>query len=543
MTETQHATVLIVGGGTTGLSTALFLARQGIRPILVERHPSTAIMPQARAFNPRTMEIYRTLGLEEAIRARTSILADWPGMFGADTLAGEETFRLEMPGPDRPQVELGPTGWGLVDQDELEEILHAEAERHGADVRFGTEMISLDTDDDGVTAVVRELASGTEYRVHADYLVAADGNRAGIRGRLGVGADELLSRTHSLFCVFDADLTDALRGRRFTLVYLNRPTTGTVLVPIRQEGRWMLGMPYYPEKGETQEGFTEERCVELVRAAVGDPDLDATLVPPVPGWRQKVSFSTSGGWVAQRFRAGRVFFAGDAAHVMPPSGSYGASTGIADAHNLAWKLAAVLGGHAGEELLDTYEQERGPVARTTVEQAIRLMSLRTGGTGDSAAEAENLGVIYGYRYTSPAVLTEPSTPDTPFEDPRTPTGRPGIRAPHVNLKRDNATPLSTLDLFTETFTLLTAKDGKDWHPAATTAAKKLGLTLHVHHIGTDLQDPDDRFETTYGLTPTGATLIRPDGFVAWRSPTLPTNPADTLHHTLTHLLHKPQPRA
>ncbi|MFE0024825.1 FAD-dependent monooxygenase [Amycolatopsis sp. NPDC059021] len=536
MSEPQQTAVLVAGGGTTGLSTALFLARQGIRPILVERHPSTAIMPQARAFNPRTMEIYRALGLEEDIRARTSILAGLPGMIGADTLAGEERFRVEVLDQLRPPPDLSPADWGLVDQDDLEDVLRIHAERSGADVRFGTELISLDSGPDGVTALVRE--GDAEYRIHAEYLVAADGNRAGIRGRLGVGADELAPRGHVLYCLFDADLTEALRGRRFLLAYLDQPATGTVLVPMRQHGRWMLGMPYDPAKGENPDDFTEQHCVELIRTAVGEPDLDVTLVPPVPGWRQKVSHSTGGAWVAHRFRDGRVFFAGDAAHVMPPAGSYGASTGIADAHNLAWKLVAVLDGQADEALLDTYEQERRPVARVTAEQSIRLLHLRYQGSTEEVSAAEDLAVTFGYRYTSPAILTEPSTPDTPLApvaDPTTFTGHPGLRAPHVRLTRGN-TELSTIDLFTGAFTLLAAPDGQAWLPAAKATANALSLPLHVHHIGTDLQDPEHRFTPTYGLTRTGATLIRPDGFVAWRSPTLPDTPQEALHHALRRIL-------
>ncbi|MFD9888283.1 FAD-dependent monooxygenase [Amycolatopsis sp. NPDC059027] len=536
MSEPQQTAVLVAGGGTTGLSTALFLARQGIRPILVERHPSTAIMPQARAFNPRTMEIYRALGLEEDIRARTSILADLPGMIGAATLTGEERFRVEVLDQLRPPAELSPADWGLVDQDDLEDVLRIHAERSGADVRFGTELISLDSGTDGVMAVVRK--DGVEYSIRADYLVAADGNRAGIRERLGVGADELSPRGHVLYCLFEADLTEALRGRRFLLAYLDQPRTGTVLVPMRQLGRWMLGMPYDPAKGENPDDFTEERCVELVRTAVGKPDLDVRLVPPVPGWRQKVSHSTSGAWIAQRFRDGRVFFAGDAAHVMPPAGSYGASTGIADAHNLAWKLAAVLNGQADEALLDTYEQERRPVARVTLEQSIRLLNLRYQGTTEEVSAAEDLAVTFGYRYTSPAILTEPSTPDTsltPVANPSTFTGHPGLRAPHVRLTQGD-TELSTIDLFTNAFTLLAAPDGGQWIPAAKTVSDDLTLDLHIHHIGTDLQDPEDRFTTAYGLTRTGATLIRPDGFVAWRSPTRPDTPQEALHQALRRIL-------
>ncbi|WP_158879438.1 FAD-dependent oxidoreductase [Amycolatopsis anabasis] len=531
----RSTAVLVVGGGTTGLSTALFLARLGVRPILVERHPSTAIMPQARAFNPRTMEIYRALGLEGEIRARTSILAELPEMIGADTLAGAERFRVDVLSHLRPPSTMSPADWAMIDQDELENILRAEAERGGVDVRFDTELVSFDSGADGVRAVVREGGSGAEHRILADYLVAADGHRAGIRDRLGIGADQPVAPHPGVYFVFDADLTAALRGRRFLLAYLDRPTRGTVLVPLRKFGRWMFGAPYHPELGERPEDFSEERCAELARIAVGDPDLELTLVPPVPGWPQKVSHSTIGGWVAHRYRSGRVFFAGDAAHVFPPSGSYGASTGIADAHNLAWKLAAVVHGQAGPALLDTYQEERRPVARKTLETAMRLLHDRQAGTGEEATKVDDLSMIFGYRYDSAAILSEAPAPDAPLEDPREPSGRPGVRAPHVWLERAGVR-LSTTDLCTGAFALLIGPDGADWVAAAKTAAAAAGIDLNVHHIGAELHDPENRFAGTYGITGTGATLVRPDGFVAWRARTLPPRPEHELRRALTRIL-------
>ncbi|GDY31055.1 FAD-dependent oxidoreductase [Gandjariella thermophila] len=535
MTEPDHhrTAVLVVGGGIAGLSAALFLARQGVRPILVERHPSTALLPQARAFNPRSMEIYRAFGLAEAIGGRTSILTDLPEMIGADTLAGQERFRFDLLAQVRPPATLSPTDWGMIDQDELERLVRGATERSGADVRFGTELVSFVSADDGVTATVRDLASGGEYRIHADYLVAADGNRAGIRTRLGIGADGPGVLLHVANYVFDADLGAALRGRRFLLAYLDQPRAGTTLSPLREFGRWALAVPYRPEAGESLDDFSERRCAELARLAVGDPGLDITLVPPVPGWTRKVTGTRIGGWVAHRYRAGRVFFVGDAAHVVPPSGSYGANTGIADAHNLAWKLAAVVRGQAGDALLDSYEDERRPVAQVTLEQAMRLLHGRHEGTGATAVD--DLTMIFGYRYDSAAVLADGPAPDGPVEDPRKPSGHPGLRAPHVWLDRAG-TRLSTLDLCHDAFTLLVGPDGAEWTTAARTAAGSCGVDLRTHHIGVELTDFEDRWLAAYGVTRTGATLVRPDGFVAWRAGDLPRHPAQELRQALRRLL-------
>ncbi|GAB2729028.1 FAD-dependent oxidoreductase [Nocardia thraciensis] len=533
--HTVDTRVLIVGGGITGLTTALLLARAGIRPVLVERHPATALHPQARAFNPRTMEIYRSLGLERQIRDRTSILADLPEMIGVDTLAGAEHFRVDVLAQVRPPAALSPTDWAMIDQDELERIVRAAAEYHGADIRFGTALIAVDPAADGVTATVRDLRGDTAYRIRADYLVAADGNRAGVRARLGVGADgpgELV-RVANFLC--DADLSTALRGRHFLLAYFDRPTTGTVLVPGREPGRWAFGVPFSPETGESAEDFTEQRCIELARTAIGDPDLELTFVPATPGSDQTVTTTRIGGWVARRYRAGRIFFVGDAAHVVPPTGSFGASTGIADAHNLAWKLAAVLDGRAGNALLDSYEDERRPVALVTLDQAMQRLRGRHHGSGDAAASIDDLTMIFGYRYRSEAVRAADVASAEPVEDPRAASGRPGLRAPHVRLRRGGS-ELSTIDLFHDAFTLLTGPDGGDWAAATEKVSATLGLDLRVLRIGTDLEDVDGRFHAAYGITESGTSLVRPDGFTAWRSPALPSQPEGELLRTLTRIL-------
>ncbi|QIS08700.1 FAD-dependent oxidoreductase [Nocardia arthritidis] len=535
MTETQKTAVLIVGGGVTGLSAALFLARQGIRPILVERHPSTAIMPQARAFNPRTMEIYHALGLEPEILAHQSILLQFPEMIGAETLAGEERFRIDMAAGARIDPEVSPAQWAHIDQDELEIILRAHAERDGADVRFHSEMTSFEVTDAGVRAIVRDRATGNEYPIDADYLIAADGSRAGVRNRLGIGVDESMPSTHLAFIVFDADLTEALRGRRFTLGYFDAPTRGSVLLPLRQEGRWQLAVPYEPETGDGTDTFTEERCIEWVRAAIGAPELELTLVSPVPGWPHKVSLTTMGGWVARRYRDRRVFFAGDAAHIVPPSGSFGASTGIADAHNLAWKLTAVLKGQAGPELLDTYEDERRPVARLTLSTAIQLLHSRATAGQEDISESENILLIFGYRYNSTAVAAEQLIPDELIEDPRIPSGCPGLRAPHVWLERDGVR-FSTTELCTGTFSVLIGQDGADWLAAAEKVAAATGIELNTFRVGVDVADPEGRFLDSFGITATGVTLIRPDGFVAWRAPQSVTHPENALRQVLLAIL-------
>jgi putative polyketide hydroxylase len=205
---------------------------------------------------------------------------------------------------------------------------------------------------------------------------------------------------------------------------------------------------------------------------------------------------------------------------MPPTGGYGGNTGVHDAHNLAWKLAYVLDGRAGTDLLATYEPERQAVSRLTVEQAYTRYVTRLDpglGTDGLMPLVDDAMIDLGYRYRSDAI-TPGGADDADWEDPRTPTGRPGFRVPHVPVHR-NGTELSTLDLVTTRPVLLTGPDGAAWAQAGKAAADRLGVPLDVHSIGTggDLDDSDRSFASACGIGRDGAVLVRPDGFVAWRA--------------------------
>jgi hypothetical protein len=235
--------------------------------------------------------------------------------------------------------------------------------------------------------------------------------------------------------------------------------------------------------------------------------------------------------LADRYREGRVFLAGDAAHTWPPVGGHGANTGMQDAHNLAWKLTAVLRGWAGPALLDTYQAERRPVALETGRQAVLRgltgQMMPTGRPGDRLLD--DVVIILGYRYASSAVVG--AEHDTVLPAELALTGRPGTRAPHVWLE-SAGTRVSTLDLFGTGFVLLTGPDGHGWAEAA----GDLGVPLTVHRIGTDLVDVDGRFAEVYELKPATAVLVRPDGFVAWRTDSPAADPRAALGDALTRIL-------
>jgi 2-polyprenyl-6-methoxyphenol hydroxylase-like FAD-dependent oxidoreductase len=428
-------------------------------------------------------------------------------------------------------------------QDRIEPLVLDRARELGGDIRFGTELVDLAQDDEGVTATVRDRASGAERTIRASYLVAADGTHSPIRERLGIRRHGRGVVRHQMSILFRADLSGPLGDRRFAICQVENERVEGILGHDDSLRQGTLIVTYHPERGERPEDFTDGRCVELVRAAVGVPDLEVGLRSVMP-WEM-------GALVAERFTAGRVFLVGDAAHVVPPVGGYGANTGIHDAHNLAWKLHAVLTGLAGPALLATYDTERHPVGVTVMTQAGLRLATRGGFATpeQQAAVRDTLMVTFGYVYDSSAVVAEPgdTVPAAPpgpggvrtaaLVDPRGLDGRPGTRAPHLWLRRDGVR-VSTLDLFGRRPVLLLGPAAEPWRAAATAAAKRLGVEVDVHRVGAELVEDDRSWHETYGVTPEGVVLVRPDGFVCWRSPAGAEATESTVERVLGALLHR-----
>jgi putative polyketide hydroxylase len=524
--------ILIVGGGLVGLSTSLFLTQHGIPSMLVERHPSTAIHPRARGINFRTMELFREIGLEERIRAAGTDLVNSRGMLIVESLAGAEYKRILMEqapgGMSLSLHEISPTNWCMCAQDQSEPVLFAAAHQRGGDLRFNTELISFEQDDTGVTALVANRADGTRYTIRADYLIAADGAASPIRNTLGISRSGPGTLGHYISIYFSADLSDLVRGREFVLCQVENQEVHGMLIAVNNKDLWIFSTAYAPERGEKPEDFPPERCIDLIRNAIGLPQI-AVEVKSILPWEAAVR-------VADSFQRERVFLAGDAAHQMPPTGAFGASTGIQDAHNLAWKLAAVLKGQASPALLATYDAERRPVARFTAAQA----GLRSAITGfdpvaaKAARLADNLVIIVGYQYTSQAIISEGDA--LPLDHLEL-DGHPGRRAPHLWLEREGER-ISTLDLFGSCFVLLTGEDGRSWRDAAQAIAARREIALDAYCVGSsgDLVDLDERWAPTYGVTSTGAVLVRPDGFVAWRAEGSEQSPEQVLASVLDRIL-------
>ncbi|MEU2898504.1 FAD-dependent oxidoreductase [Streptomyces sp. NPDC001273] len=538
--EAVHRTpVLIVGGSLVGLSMSLFLGRLGVPHTLVERHAGTSIHPRGRGNNVRTMELFRTAGVDRRIAEAASVLADNHGILQTPGLVGdvgEWLFREIDPGGGLAR--FSPAGWCLCSQNDLEPVLLRSARELGGDLRFGTEMMSFDQDADGVTARLKSRETGEHTTVRADYLVAADGPRSPVRERLGIGQNGPGDLFHNVSVTFTSrDLAAVVGDRRFIVCYLTSPDADGALLPVDNRERWVFHAPWHPEHGETLEEFTDERCAAHIRRAVGVPDLNVTITGRA-AWHAAER-------VAERYADGRVFLAGDSAHEMSPTGAFGSNTGIQDAHNLAWKLAAVLDGWAGPALLGTYDAERRPVAEATsarassrsVEHSHPGYTPAGGATGAAGRKGGILNVALGYRYPGGAVLgADTAAPVVP--DALALTGEPGTRAPHLWLDRAG-TRISTLDLYERSLVLLSSCDSP-WRDAAAEVTARLSVPVDAYGLGdgpaADLTpDPGTDWAAAHGITADGAVLIRPDGFVAWRHEIHSTDPAKTLHEALVAL--------
>ncbi|GHO71779.1 FAD-dependent oxidoreductase [Ktedonobacter sp. SOSP1-52] len=507
--------VLIVGGGLVGLSASLFLSWHGSSSMLVERHPGTAIHPRAMGFTPRTMELFHSLGIEEAIRRVEPPIPQGNQVLLVESLVGQQfdCFQEEV---DSLFIDASsPVRGSAIAQDLLEPVLRARAEQLGGNLHFGAELVAFEQDEEGVTATIRERASQRIRTVRAQYLVAADGSQSAIRKQLGIGQHGTGSMGHFVSLIFEADLMKIFHERQAAMCFLSNEQVaiGSFVPYPGSAGRgdlFRLDVGYDPEE-ETLADYPEERCLHLIRAAAGIPDLKITLKARLT-WEMNAL-------VADQWQQGRIFLVGDAARTQPPSGGLGGNTGIAEAHNLAWKLAAVLRGEAGEALLASYDAERRPVADYTAEQ-MALLSQQRQGEGSAGITVSIRDVNMGYRYGAGALAREEGDEHLPLaRRPEEWRGQPGTHAAYLVLEQADE-PIATLGLIDFHFVLLAGPNGHHWKEAAQHAKETLHLELSCYQIGVeagDLIDTEDRFCEAYGITNSGAVLIRPDGFIGWRS--------------------------
>jgi putative polyketide hydroxylase len=537
----KNIPVLIVGAGPVGLSMALILARQNISSLVVEKHPGRTPHPRARGVSMRTMELFQQWGnINELLKyefPKEAIRFIW-----SESLQGDEVTRVEIQG--RESYTHGSIGASFITQDCVEEYLHLTLQPHKeAEIQFSKEMISFEMNDTGVMVRLLDRKNNVEEFVFAQYVVAADGAHSLIRKQLEiemVGPDNLASSC-SVYCEFD--ISQWTKHRPSAGFFFTDPKLlGRSLFTAYGKNRWIVGMNLMPEN--TKEDFTDEYCLNEIRRVLDMPDLDIKII--------NKSFWQMAAQVAKQYRHGRIFLVGDAAHRLPPTGGLGMNTGIADAHNLAWKLAFMLNHQASEALLNTYYDERAPIAKRNIEwsteNAKRFFEIfKAIHAGDHETlkiklheQQKNLnfeGLDLGFIYHSNAVQSENNQVISVLPDKYVPTTLPGSRAPYVNLIK-NGKKISTLDLFEKDFVLLIGSEGEPWENAANELAEKLPFPLIGYRVASDgdLIDPDNTWHAIYHITTTGAVLVRPDGHVAWRSTSMVENPKTELKKCLDTIL-------
>ncbi|WP_059005790.1 FAD-dependent monooxygenase [Streptomyces specialis] len=594
-----HVPVLVVGGGAAGLTASMLLSRMGVGSLLVSASPTTSDLPKAHVLNQRAMEIMRDVGLAEAIYAastpaRQMAYSGWyVGLAGEGADYGRRVAVMEAWGAGGRSPEWAAASaerQANLPQMRLEPRLRARAEELAPGrVRFHQELTAFAQDADGVTATVTDLGSGASYRVRARYLLGCDGGRT-VGPALGVRLEGLRDVTRMVSFHLSADLSRWARDPEVLIRWLGLPDLGAggVLVPMGpdrwgpESEEWAFHLHYGLEDVRA---LDDEAVLADLRTALGLGAADLSV--------HRISRWAVEGVTADRFRVGRVFLAGDAAHRQPPTGGLGLTSAMHDVQNLAWKLAAVLGGHAGEELLDTYEPERRPTAAANVRRSLEnafnqlaisaLLGARPGDPpeenwrrvrrlwSDDPADAEfrrafrrtvaaqsmefdGLGVEFGYTYNASGAVVPDGTPPPENPDPirlYQPAARPGHPLPHAwlenpetpeNLEDGDGRRLPLAQLVRPgRFLLVAGEDGHAWCEAAAKIAARADLPLdavRIGHLDGDYRDVRSTWTRWRGHSPAGAVLVRPDRFVAWRSPGGTDTPGATLARALETLLHR-----
>lgn len=582
--EDLHTDVLIIGSGPAGASAALFLATYGVDHIAITKYRWTANTPRAHITNQRTVEIMRDMGIEDQLAAQATPHHLMGDTVFCSSLVGDEIGRIRTwgthPRREADYVEASPSMNCDLPQTLFEPILVSNAAARGSQFRFSTEYLSLTQDDSGVTVRVRDRISGHEYSIRARYVIAADGGRSQVAKDLALPFEGQMDVAGSMNIVCHVDLSEYVAHRPSVLYWVLQPgaTIGGIglglVRMVRPWNEWLITWGY--DIDEAPPELDEQMAIDIVHGLIGDDTVPVTI-RSLSLWGNNKMYATS-------YSQGRVFIAGDAAHRHPPSNGLGSNTSIGDSYNLAWKIAHVLKGLAGEELLATYDAERAPVGKQIVLRANKsidefgsfLGALGVAETQDAAQiqaaidsrkddtadgarkrallrEAMELknyefnahGVELGQRYASTAVVPD-GTPEPGYtRDPELyyhPTTWPGARLPHAWLGRDGH-KVSTHDLAGKgRFTILTGIGGHAWVEAARTVGAELGLDIGAHVVGpgqeyTDLYDDWARLSE---VGEDGVVLVRPDAHVAWRCDRGVDDAAGLLEGVLRQVLSRPR---
>ncbi len=549
--------VLIVGAGPVGQLSALLLAHHGIASRLIDRRPHPTSAPKAHAVNPRTLEICDSIGVSAVALSASGASANDAGFVRfMGKLSGPEFGALPYERQDAAALTHTPFPLTNIPQPKFEAALDA-AIRANPLISFqrGVSCVATAEHEDSITATLENSKAGTREDITCQYVIAADGANSPMRQRLGIGMQGPEALQHNLMIHFEADLRDITDARPGVLYFLFDPMTSGVMIAYDRAGTWVLMHPFDPQVTPA-ESFDEATCLKFIEDAVG-AELPPVKIHNIGAW-------TMSAQIADTYRAGRIFLAGDAAHRFPPTGGLGLNTGAVDAQNLAWKLAVVLKGEAGEALLDTYEAERRPVAVVNSEQSLtnasKLFDLivvilgfdpaATQTTYDAitaarktspellvAVEAQrphfdSFNLQLGYCYASTAVIDAPalqSAAETNISN-YVPSWLPGAHLPHRWVTHQGARKSLLALVPGDRFTLIAGPDASAWSDAAADAS------LNVLRFGTDFSDETSGWSDLTDLPADGALLIRPDGHIAARLESLAAGHGPALTRHMAHLL-------
>jgi 2-polyprenyl-6-methoxyphenol hydroxylase-like FAD-dependent oxidoreductase len=534
----MNVPVLIAGAGPVGLSLALDLAWRGVSSLLVEPLAEVHPHPRAISIGVRTMEHFRRLGLDQQV-----IDAGVPRSRALDVIyvtrmLGREIFRFPIPSIDElardavtlavqtPEIAASPYYKTWTAQSPLERMLRAEVARSAKiEARYGWRLDSLVESEQGVAAALVELATGRREEVATEYLIGSDGANSAVRGGLDIRMAGRGTLGEAVGLYFKAPALGSRLGARPGVMYwVLAPGCGGVIYTIDGGDEWVFNR--YFASGEAA---NTEEPITLIQRALGEA-LDIEILSAQKWLPRQL--------VADRYQSARCFLAGDACHLFVPTGGFGMNTGIGDAVDLAWKIAARMEGWGGEKLLASYETERRPIGLfNTLEAADNYDKSGTifavpealeedGAEGDAARAViaallppkikhfAPIGVHLGSAYENSPLIIDDDTPPVPFDPVRyTPSARPGQRAPHAWL----ALGRSVLDLFGRSFTLL--RFGSEKGEALIAAAREACLPLNVADIA------DEAIARLYERS---LVLVRPDGYVAWRGDFAPARPRDII---------------
>jgi len=577
--------VLIIGTGPAGSATAALLSSYGIENMAINRYRWLANTPRAHITNQRTMEVLRDLG--RVVEDEAYLHASPQEIMGENVfctaLAGEELGRLKTwgthPTSKAEHLLSSPTLMNDLPQTFMEPLLFKTACSRGTQARMSTEYVSHEQDADGVTTTCRDRLTGKDFTIRSKFLVGADGSNSLVAQHIGLPFEGKMGVAGSMNIIFKADLTKYVAHRPSVLYWVLQPGSnvggiGMGLVRmIRPWNEWLINWGYDINEGvpKVNEAFARG----VARDLIGDQDIDIEIT--------SVSTWTVNNCYAARAHKGRVFCMGDAIHRHPPSNGLGSNTSIQDGFNLAWKLAMVVKGQAGLGLLESYTNERAPVAKQIVTRAnqsieefgpifgalglldsidpVKMqqnMDARCDDSDKGEAQREALrkaiafkiyefdahGVEMNQRYQSGAVVTD-GKPEPVFEKDRElhfhQTTWPGARLPHAWLFDAANAKVSTLDLCGHgRFSVLTGISGQAWADAAKRIAGEFGFEISAHVIG-----PRQKWQDHYGdwarareVGDSGVVLVRPDHHVAWRAEGMDADPEAELRRVLNSILQK-----